>query len=373
MSKNMEKDDKMKKFRIRLLAAVVTSSMIVTPVMAAPSVDELKESKAAAQSEVNSLQAQLKKVIEDLNQIEEDLVAKGEEVIKTTEDLKAAEETEKKQYADMKLRIKFMYEEGDTSMFETLVSSENFSDLVNKAEYVQNVHTYDRDKLAEYVETKEKVATLKASLEAEQKELETKEQEFSEKEESLNDMLESKEAEVANLDAELQAAVEAAAREAAEKAERERQEKEAQAAQNNNNNSSTGNNNSSSNNSNKGNSGSSGSSGSSNPTPSYVPGSVVSRAYQCLGKPYRSGAVGPDAFDCSGLVGFCLTGKYERSYVSGSFLGMPRVENPQPGDICVKPGHVGVYVGGGSMIHAPQTGDVVKVAPVGKGMWYVRP
>jgi len=112
----------------------------------------------------SQLQEQLKKVIQELNQIEEDLVAKGEEVIKTTEDLKVAEETEKKQYADMKLRIKFMYEEGDTSMFETLVSSENFSDLVNKAEYVQNVHTYDRDKLQEYVETKEKVATLKASL-----------------------------------------------------------------------------------------------------------------------------------------------------------------------------------------------------------------
>lgn len=380
MSKNMEKDDKMKKFRIRLLAAVVTSSMIVTPVMAAPSVDQLKESKAAAQSEVNSLQEQLKKVIQELNQIEEDLVAKGEEVIKTTEDLKVAEETEKKQYADMKLRIKFMYEEGDTSMFETLVSSENFSDLVNKAEYVQNVHTYDRDKLQEYVETKEKVATLKASLEAEQKELETKEQEFSEKEESLNDMLESKEAEVANLDAELQAAVEAAAREAAAKAERERQEKEAQAAQNNNNsnknNNSNNNSNSSSNNSGSNNSSSnsgSGSSGSSNPTPSYVPGSTVSRAYASLGKPYRSGAVGPDAFDCSGLVGFCLTGKYKRVYVSGSFLGMPRVDNPQPGDICVKPGHVGVYVGGGQMIHAPRTGDVVKVAAVQKGMWYVRP
>lgn len=363
MSKNMEKDDKMKKFRIRLLAAVVTSSMIVTPVMAAPSVDQLKESKAAAQSEVTSLQTQLKKVIEDLNQIEEDLVAKGEEVIKTTEDLKVAEETEKKQYEDMKLRIKFMYEEGDTNMFETLVSSENFSDLVNKAEYVQNVHTYDRDKLQEYVETKEKVATLKTSLEAEQKELETKEQEFSEKEESLNDMLESKQAEVANLDAELQAAVEAAAREAAEKAERERQEREAQTTQNNGNNKG----NSGNNNSNKGNGGSSGS------TPSYVAGSTVSRAYQCLDKPYKSGAVGPDAFDCSGLVGFCLTGQYKRSYVSGSFLGMPRVENPQPGDICVKPGHVGVYIGDGWMIHAPRTGDVVKVATVPDSMWYVRP
>ena len=68
-----------------------------------------------------------------------------------------------------------MYEQGDGSAVEALISSKDFSDLVNKAEYVQNVHDYDRQKLAEYVATKEQVAELKTSLEEEQKALEEKE------------------------------------------------------------------------------------------------------------------------------------------------------------------------------------------------------
>ena len=52
----------------------------------------------------------------------------------------------------MKLRIKYMYEKGDASMLVSLIESDSFADLVNKAEYIQNVHTYDRKMLDEYVE-----------------------------------------------------------------------------------------------------------------------------------------------------------------------------------------------------------------------------
>ena len=66
-----------------------------------------------------------------------------------------AEEKEKAQYEAMKLRIKYMYEEGSSMAIESLVSAEDFTDLVNKAEYVQNVHKYDRQQLQEYAETKQ--------------------------------------------------------------------------------------------------------------------------------------------------------------------------------------------------------------------------
>ena len=121
--------------------------------------------------------------------------------------------------------------------------------------------------------------------------------------------------------------------------------------------------------SNKGNSSSSSSSSSG----SYVSGSTVSRAYSALGKPYVWGAAGPNSFDCSGLVSFCLTGRYSHTYSSSDFVGLTKVSNPQPGDICVRVGHVGVYIGGGQMIHAPHTGDVVKISAVPSNMWYVRP
>ena len=99
----------------------------------------------------------------------------------------------------------------------------------------------------------------------------------------------------------------------------------------------------------------------------------MSRAYSALGKPYVWGAAGPNSFDCSGLVSFCLTGRYSHTYSSSDFVGLTKVSNPQPGDICVRVGHVGVYIGGGQMIHAPHTGDVVKISAVPSNMWYVRP
>ena len=122
---------------------------------------------------------------------------------------------------------------------------------------------------------------------------------------------------------------------------------------------------------------SSGGSSNNNSRPQTVTGNtVVDRAYSQLGKPYSYGAVGPDSFDCSGLVGYALTGRYSRFCSTGDIIGWPRVTNPQPGDICVvhnsRRQHTGVYIGGGQMIHAPRTGDVVKVASVTSDMVYVR-
>ena len=116
------------------------------------SVDSLEENKAAAQSEVSSLQSQLTELLTKAGELEEDLIAKGEEIIEAKEDLKAAEEKEEQQYEDMKLRINILYEKGDASMLVSLIESDSFADLVNKAEYIQNVHTYDRKMLDEYVE-----------------------------------------------------------------------------------------------------------------------------------------------------------------------------------------------------------------------------
>ena len=364
----------MNKFGRRILAALITSSLVVTPVLAAPSVDDLQKSKASAQSEVNSLQSQLQSIVSKITQLEADLTTKGEEIIQAQANLEQAQEDEKTQYAAMKLRIKYMYEAGDATALESLVSSEDFSDLLSKAEYVQSVHGYDRDKLEEYVATKQKIADLKEQLETEQSQLESMQTEYETEESNLTTLIDSKQAEVADLDSQIQEAAEKAAKEEEErqkKAEEERQKQLQAASQNSTTtNSNSGNSNSSSSsNSNKGNSSSSSSSSSG----SYVSGSTVSRAYSALGKPYVWGAAGPNSFDCSGLVSFCLTGRYSHTYSSSDFVGLTKVSNPQPGDICVRVGHVGVYIGGGQMIHAPHTGDVVKISAVPSNMWYVRP
>ena len=389
----------MNKHGIRLITAVVTSSMIVTPVLAAPSVDDLKKEKAAKQSEVSSLQSQLTTLMGKVNTLESELIQTGEDITKAQGDLEVAQEKEKEQYAAMKKRIKYMYEAGNDSAFETLVTSDDFTDLLSKAEYVQNVHSYDRKQLQEYVETKQQISDLKDSLEKDQKELESKQAEYEKQGDNLNNLITSKSAEVANLDSEIQAAAEAAAKEAAERAAKEAAEKAAkeaakkqQASAANNSTSSNRNNSTTSNNttSNKNNtsnttrpSGNNTSSSTTKPSGNNTSsnttsgsnangGTIVSRAYSQLGKPYVWGACGPSSFDCSGFVSYCLTGSYTRLGTTLTFMGWTRVSNPQPGDVVTTATHCGIYIGNGQMIHAPHTGDVVKVGPVQSGMIYVR-
>ena len=387
----------MNKHGIRLITAVVTSSMIVTPVLAAPSVDDLKKEKASKQNEVSSLQSQLTTLMGKVNTLESELIQTGEDITKAQSDLVVAQKKEKEQYAAMKKRIKYMYEAGNDSAFETLVTSDDFTDLLSKAEYVQNVHSYDRKQLQEYVETKQQISDLKDSLEKDQKELESKQAEYEKQGDNLNNLITSKSAEVANLDSEIQAAAEAAAREAAERAAREAAAKEAerqQAAASNHNAASTSNRNNTTSNRNNTTSSSTATSNRNNTTSSSSAsvatqpsnsssstttsgtnangGSIVSRAYSQLGKPYVWGACGPNSFDCSGFVSYCLTGSYTRLGTTLTFMGWTRVSNPQPGDVVTTATHCGIYIGNGQMIHAPHTGDVVKVGPVQSGMIYVR-
>ena len=389
----------MRKFKHVFVASVLASSMVVTPVFA-DDVSNLQNSKNAAQSEVNSLQSELQTLIEKMSKLEDDLVSTGQQITQAQDDLTVAEEKEHQQYEDMKKRIKYMYEAGNDSAFETLVTSEDFTDLLSKAEYVQNVHSYDRKQLQEYVETKQQISDLKDSLEKDQKELESKQVEYEKQGDNLNNLITSKSAEVANLDSEIQAAAEAAAREAAERAAKEAAEKAAreaerqQAAASNNNSASTSNRNNTTSNRNNTTNSSTATSNRNNTTSSSSAsvatkpsnsssstttsgtnangGSIVSRAYSQLGKPYVWGACGPNSFDCSGFVSYCLTGSYSRLGTTLTFMGWTRVSNPQPGDVVTTATHCGIYIGNGQMIHAPHTGDVVKVGPVQSGMIYVR-
>ena len=101
---------------------------------------------------------------------------------------------------------------------------------------------------------------------------------------------------------------------------------------------------------------------------------VVDRAYAMLGSAYRYGGTGADGtFDCSGLVGYALTGSNERIGNTLTFMEYDQVSDPQPGDIVVSEGHTGIYIGNGQLIHAQDEETGVVVGNVQDDMIYVRP
>jgi cell wall-associated NlpC family hydrolase len=110
------------------------------------------------------------------------------------------------------------------------------------------------------------------------------------------------------------------------------------------------------------------------PAPPPTHSSVVSIAMHYLGTPYVWGGASPSGFDCSGLVmyvfaqvGVSLPHSSYAQYGMGSPVSRDQL---QPGDLVFFDGlgHVGIYVGGGSFIHAPHTGDVVRISSLSG--WY---
>lgn len=107
---------------------------------------------------------------------------------------------------------------------------------------------------------------------------------------------------------------------------------------------------------------------------------AVAFAYAQIGKPYIYGATGPRGYDCSGLTGAAWrSAGVSVPRTSYGQMGLKRVSRSalQPGDIVVfyGGGHVGLYAGNGKVIHAPRTGQNVKVVPLSSMPFYaaVRP
>lgn len=201
-------EDMKKRLLQALITSVVVSSFVIAPVAATPQekVESLEQQKSQVEAQAASVNSELVNLLVEYQALQKDMEVQKQRIEQASDDLTAAEKEEKKQYEDMKLRIKYMYEEGDTSFVEAVMTAESYADLVSKSEYVQKVHEYDRKMLKQYVETKEEVKELKVNLEAGQADMEAMSQDMEVQKETMESTLNTMRSQIANFDTQLEQA-----------------------------------------------------------------------------------------------------------------------------------------------------------------------
>lgn len=320
--------------------------------------NELQEELEALEDEYNSLESQLDEKAAALSDLlaekailENDIAATQAAIDQATLDLEAAKAEEAKAYEAMKLRIQYMYENStQDSIWDAILNSNSITDMLNRVEYVSQVHTTDRQMLEEYKAVVVEVETLKADLDASMESMV-----------ALQEVYEHQEADIQAAMAELEAESEDYATQIATAEARAdvlskyiREQNRLNATQNGGGSSSSG-----------GGSGTVNTAGGYLNDPSYDPAfssgvsgeTLVNYALQFVGNPYVWGGNSlTNGCDCSGFVnliykhfGFTVP----RKSSDFKYTGQPvAYENIKAGDIVVYSGHVAIYIGNGKIVEA---------------------
>lgn len=352
-------------------------------------VDTIQSDVDEVAGEIEEIDAALVETLASVELIEEDIDEKEEQIVVTTADYEAAKVTEEEQYEAMKLRVKFMYEKGDTTYLQLLLESNGFSDMINKVEYIEKLYEYDRTLLNEYMDARIAVEELKQQLEEEMAELEAQQHELEEEKASLEVILAEKQKAYDNYEVQLAKAKQEAAVykanikkqndeikkleaasaakqseiDAAKKAEEEARRAQELALQKQSESGSS--------------SGSSSSGGNSSSGKSYASATSYSGAgskgqqianYACqfIGNPYVPGGTSlTEGADCSGFVwrvykdfGYSVP---RTSYSLRSHGTEVSYADAQPGDVVCYAGHVGIYIGNGQIVHASTQKTGIKI------------
>ena len=391
--------------RRAVLAGLISLPMTAAAILSAPTAaradtaDELAAASARLQSlgaELSSMQESLAEATSQLEKTDFEIEEKGDQIKKQRVLLSDKQ-------AKLGELMKSSYKTGKTSLLDFVLSSANFEDLVTRVHYLDSISESHAAAISE-------VSALATQLEKDKAELEDKQADQREQVDSLESQVSeyssrvSEAREVYNsLDAQLQAELEAqrnaelqAALEAANRPERTESSAnegsddhrepdtgsgsdEGSSSNGNNGNddegsdnggsnddggSSSGNNGGGSGGSGGNNGGSGGSGGSGGHVPS---GGGVATALALIGHDYVYGTAGPDTFDCSGLVCYCYG--YARGRTTYLMIDSLKatgdwktsMDQLNYGDLIFPhSGHVGIYLGGGRMVHAstPATGVI---------------
>ena len=337
--------------------------------------DDLQDQMSDWEDEMDELAAQMSQKAQELSdlmadqQIIQNNIKETEAAIAQAEkDLEVAKQKEKEEYEAMKKRIRYMYENStQDSLIDAILNANGVVDMLNRVEYVSQVHKSDRELMETYKAAVEEVETLAEGLRLDLNDLLTLEEQYEHMEESVQAALNELKSESSNYETQLATAKQRADQLSEYIAEQNRlieikrqeellQQQQQQQQQQNNNNS---NNNSSSN------SKPSTSGGYLN-DPSYDPAfttnvtgeELVNYALQFVGNPYKWGGNSlTNGCDCSGFVNliyrhFGFTNVPRQSQAFKNYGQPVAFENLKAGDIVVYPGHVAIYIGNGKIVEA---------------------
>lgn len=167
--------------------------------------DELYSQKQQLEAEINSLDTDLVNVMVSIQTLNNDIETKKADIKKIKSDLKKAKKQKEKQYEAMKKRIQYLYENGGTgaAWFQMMMNADDLSDMLNKAEYTQQMYEYDRENLEKYSNTVREVKKLKEQYQQEKADLEGMKQEQEAEQANLQAAIDSKRASSADCDNEI--------------------------------------------------------------------------------------------------------------------------------------------------------------------------
>ncbi len=355
-------------------------------------INDTSEAMGETQESIDETQAEIVGLMTDIELIKEDIAGKVQEIETTNAEYEDAKNHEETLYGAMVQRVKFMYEKGNFSYVQILLTATSYADALNKAQYVEQLYDYDREKLSEYVAAKEAAYELGQRLEEEKAELEASQYELEEEEAYMEELLaqykatyadyevklakakqdaavytaqvKSQQASIASLQKQIETKQKEvdAAKKAAEMA-LEAEKAAAEAAKNSEGSSDDGETSYVDNSGSSSESGSDSGSGSSSSSKSYAAAgsatgnNIAKYACQFVGNPYVPGGTSlTNGADCSGFVqsvykAFGISVP-RTSWAQGAYGREVSYADAQPGDVIYYGGHVGIYIGGGQIVHA---------------------
>ena len=333
----------------------------------------IESQKSALSSEVSSLNDDLTDTLLNIQVLESDLADKEAEIEQAQKDYEAAKATEEQQYDSMKKRIQYLYETGQESYVEMLLTSDSVADLVNKVDYAEELQEYDRRLLDEYKAAKQAVIDLQEQLEQEKQELLEMEEQLKEEKANLESVIAQKKSQIADFDSQLSAAkakvseYQKKIKEQNDQIKKLQQEEEAKkkaaAAKSSSSSSSSS--------STSGSSTSTYSSKSSGTTATVSGGgggsSIASTGLRYVGNPYVYGGNSlTNGTDCSGFVHLVhqacgISTPRDSNSLAGGGRAVSESEM-LPGDVVCYYGHVGIYIGNGQIVHASTPSSGIKVS-----------